>query len=127
MLRPNTIKERNILARLQKPGDALVLGAMLFRDGGGSLEVAAITDLGGVRVTLKQKRLGSGATPTHEDRHEKQRFTPTSHAVEATLPRSDGKRGEASDYSATAPIKVSMSSTGWSKEGAGRSPALGGR
>jgi hypothetical protein len=92
MLRSNTIKIGNVLAGFQKPRDTLVLRAVMLRDESGVLDAAAITDLGGVRITLEQKGLWSGAGRSQDDGREDKQYSPSSHPAEATLPETNGKR-----------------------------------
>lgn len=54
---PNAVKEGDILLGLEKPGDPLVLRAMLCCDQGRAFEVLAKAYLGRIRVALEQKRL----------------------------------------------------------------------
>ena len=92
MLGPDTVKIRDVLAGLQEPGDALILGAMMLRDERGIFEAAGIANLGSAGVTLEQERLWSSAGRVPDHGHDDERCPPNPHAVEATLPCTNGKR-----------------------------------
>src|SRR5215469_2477120 len=57
----NTAKKGDILLRLKKAGDALILRAMLLCNPSRTIEVAAEADLGRIGIALEQKRLLAGA------------------------------------------------------------------
>jgi len=59
--RPNAVEERDVLLRLEEARHALVLCAMLPRDKGRALDLAGISDLGGIGVALEQEWLRPGA------------------------------------------------------------------
>src|ERR1700730_1477834 len=59
--RPNAVEERDVLLRLEEARHALVLCAMLPRDKGRTLDLAGISDLGGIGVALEQEWLRPGA------------------------------------------------------------------
>ena len=58
---PNAVEERDVLLRLEEARHALVLCAMLPRDKGRALDLAGISDLGGIGVALEQEWLRPGA------------------------------------------------------------------
>jgi hypothetical protein len=92
MLRADTVKIRDVLAGLQKPGDALILGAMMLRNERGIFDATGIPDLGSVGITLEQERLWSSTGRVPDHGHDDETCPPNSHAVEATLPYTNGKR-----------------------------------
>ena len=55
--RPNAVKERDVLLRLEEPRHPLVLCAMLSCDRGRALDLTRITHLGRIGIALEQKRL----------------------------------------------------------------------
>jgi hypothetical protein len=63
--RPDAVEKCNVLCCFSEPGDAFVLGAMLFCDGGRALDIARIADLDGSRIALKKEGLWSRAGHTH--------------------------------------------------------------
>jgi hypothetical protein len=68
----NAVEICDVFLRLQEARDPLEAGAMPFRDGGRVLDVAAVADLGGVRITLQQEGLWSCAAGTpNADQNEK--------------------------------------------------------
>ena len=56
-LRPNAVKECDILLRLEEPRHPLVLRAMLPGDKGRAFDLAVIAYLGGIRIAVEQERL----------------------------------------------------------------------
>src|SRR5215469_263377 len=79
-LRQNAVEKGDILLRLEKARDALVLGAMLLCNAGRPFEVAAEADLSRIRIALEQKRLlagaGSGKAAGHENENDLPRCNP---------------------------------------------------
>lgn len=67
-LRPLTVEIGDVLLRLQEARYPLVLRAMLPSNERCSLDAARITYLGGVRITLKQKRLWPGTRRASDNR-----------------------------------------------------------
>ena len=55
--RPNAVKERDVLLRLEEARHPLVLCTMLPGDKGRTLDLAIIADLGRIGVALEQERL----------------------------------------------------------------------
>ena len=94
-LRSDAVEIRDVLAGFDKPGDALVLGTMLFGHECGILDAAAVTDLGGARIALEQERLWAAASGGREHRDQDKGDRSSFHDKEATRPDLNGKSGKA--------------------------------
>ena len=72
--RPNAVKEREVLLRLEEARHALVLCAMVPGDNGRAVDIARITDLGRIRVALEKEgfRPGAGGAQRAEEQRKKQ-------------------------------------------------------
>jgi len=87
MLGPDTVKIRDVLAGLQKPGDALILSAMMLRDERGIFDTAGIPDLSSAGITLEQERLWSSAGRVREHGDDDEKCLPNSHAWKLHYPK----------------------------------------
>jgi hypothetical protein len=89
--RLDTVEKRDVLLRFQELRHPFELRTMPPGHESGGIEIAAVPDLGGIGIALQQERLAAGARSAQAARQENQKYSPGSHAPEATPPSKNRK------------------------------------